>query len=72
MDRDPPAPDNMDDMIIHGRGLRRHGPIFVVDAPRRSLGYAFVASRPTLRMGALWGRGAVTRAAAFLPRAPRR
>jgi tetratricopeptide (TPR) repeat protein len=30
-------------MSFHDRGLRRHGPILVVGAPRRSFGYAFGA-----------------------------
>jgi hypothetical protein len=60
MVRDPPVPNNMSDMILPGSGLRRHGPIFVVDVPRRSLGYAVVTS-PDPRACArvpLWGRGA--------------
>ncbi len=52
MDRDPPAPDNMSDIVLQDSGLRRHGPIFVVDVPRRSLGYAVVTSPR------IWGRGA--------------
>jgi hypothetical protein len=53
MDRDPPCAHNHKAiMSLLVRGLRRHGPIFVVDAPRRSDGYAFVASPR------IWGRGA--------------
>jgi hypothetical protein len=60
MVRDTPAPKTMIDMILHGSGLRRHGPThalrawvpLVVAAPRRSLGYAVVASPR------IWGRGA--------------
>ena len=39
----PCARDGMDDTILPGLGLRRHGPISVVGAPSRSYGYAVVA-----------------------------
>ena len=58
----PPAPFNIYDMILQGSGLRRHGPIFVVGVPRRSLGYAFVAPPR------IWSRVAVTRCTPILQR----
>ena len=57
--RNPRAPIVMTDMTLRDRGLGRHGPASFVGAPRRSLGYAFVAP-PRIR-----GRGAPgTRASA--------
>ena len=50
--RTPPAPGTLDGIDLEGRGLGRHGPIFVVGSPRRSLGYA-VGKPP-----GIWGRGA--------------
>jgi len=47
----PREPNTMDDMILRGRGLGRHGPISVVGSPRRSYGYAF-GEPPRI-----WGRG---------------
>jgi len=41
--RDTPAPIIMHDAVKHGRRLRRHSPVSIVGAPRRSYGYAFVA-----------------------------
>ena len=50
--RNPHVPNTLNDMILRDCGLRRHGPVSVVEAPRRSFGYAVVAS-PRIR-----GRGA--------------
>ena len=50
--RPPCALDHVEDMFALGIGLRRHGPISVVGAPRRSYGYAFVAPPR------IWGHGA--------------
>jgi hypothetical protein len=50
--RNPHAPITVADMILHGRGLGRHGPASCVRAPRSSHGYDFVAL-PWIR-----GRGA--------------
>ena len=47
----PPCALSMYDMILLGSGLRWHGPISVVSAPRRSYGYAFVA------LPRSWSRG---------------
>src|SRR5687768_10068701 len=46
----PLRPQQAED-LQHIRGLRWHGPISVVGAPRRSYGYAFVAPPR------IWGRG---------------
>src|SRR5687768_16678994 len=46
----PLRPHRVDD-LQHVRGLRWHGPISVVGAPRRSYGYAFIAPPR------IWGRG---------------
>ena len=43
--RDTPAPIIMHDAVKHGRRLRRHSPVSIVGAPRRSYGYAFFALR---------------------------
>ena len=51
LSRNPHVPNALNDMILRGSGLRWHGPAYVVGAPRRSLGYAFVAP-PSIR-----GRG---------------
>ncbi len=63
------VPNTMTDISVQLNGLRWHGPISVVGAPIRSDGYGVVAPRPTLRAGALWGRGTLTRPAVLLPRA---
>ncbi len=38
--RDPPAPITMYDVGKHGGRLRRHSPVFIVDTPPSSYGYA--------------------------------
>jgi hypothetical protein len=50
--RGPPAPFTRADVGMHAGGLRRHGPISVVEPARRSYGYAFADSP------GIWGRGA--------------
>ena len=50
--RTPPAPITLFGIDLRSHGLGRHGPIFVVGPPRRSLGYAF--GKPPR----IWGRGA--------------
>ena len=64
--RSRPAPNTLNDMNFRGRGLGWHGPTHalrarvppVVEAPRRSLGYAVVASPdPRFAWVPLWGRG---------------
>ncbi len=53
--RETPAPVTMIDVGNHGRRLRRHSPVFIVETPPSSYGYAFVVS-PRIR-----GCGVVTR-----------
>jgi hypothetical protein len=49
--RDPPAPFSGADLVMCAGGLRRHGPISIVEPARRSYGYAFAGSP------GIWGRG---------------
>ena len=50
--RPPCAHDRTVNTTQYVGGLRRHGPIFVVDSPRRSYGYAFGESPR------IWSHGA--------------
>ena len=49
---DPPVPFTRADVGVRAGGLRRHGPISVVEPARRSYGYAPAGSP------GIWGRGA--------------